>query len=40
VADIVAHQATFLGETVEALRRAGGSGLAEPAAPGLRVGPS
>ena len=35
VTDIVAFQATFLGETVEALRR-----LAERPAPGLRVEPS
>jgi MFS family permease len=40
VTDIVAFQATFLGETVAALRRLGDSRLAERAAPGLRVEPS
>jgi hypothetical protein len=40
VTDIVAFQATFLGETVEALRRLGESRPADRAAPGLRVEPS
>jgi MFS family permease len=40
VADVVAFQATFLGETVEALRRMGDGRLAEHPAPGLRVEPS
>ncbi|HEY6235585.1 MAG TPA: hypothetical protein VIW69_10830, partial [Candidatus Elarobacter sp.] len=35
VADVVAYQATFLGETVDALRRLGGR-----SAPGLRAEPS
>ena len=40
VADVVAYQAAFLGETVDALRRLGDSRLGGRSAPGLRVEPS